>query len=79
MGLFDKKDHIKSSKELDKQLKEIKRLSPKERKELESMMKPGILKPSGLSKKEFNKTLEKADKDNKIDHADAYHIKKYGK
>ncbi len=79
MGLFDEKDHIKKSKEVDKYLKGVGRLSPKERKGLEKMLKPSILSSSGLSKNEFKKVLDKADKEGKIDHDDAYHIKKYGK
>ncbi|HBT81140.1 hypothetical protein A2757_02420 [Candidatus Giovannonibacteria bacterium RIFCSPHIGHO2_01_FULL_48_47] len=78
MGLFDEKSHIKSSKELKGLVKGLK-LGPKEKKELFKMAKPETLRPSGLSKKELNKIIDRADKENLIDHSDAYRLKKYGR
>ena len=79
MGLFDKKDHIKNTKELKGFLKNVKSLSPKEKKALEELAKTNVRQPSGLSKKEWGKVLQRADKENKIDHSDAYRLKKYGR
>lgn len=74
----DKNKHIKSGKELKKYIDTLK-LSSKEKKDFFKLTKPETLKPSGMSKKERNKLLEKADKENIIDHEDAYRIKKYGR
>lgn len=79
MGLFDKKDHVKNTKELKGFLKNVKSLSPKEKKALKELARPNVMQPSGLSKKEWNKVLQKADKENIIDHSDAYRLKKYGR
>ncbi|KKU05117.1 hypothetical protein A2Z63_02625 [Candidatus Giovannonibacteria bacterium RIFCSPLOWO2_02_44_8] len=75
MGLFDK--NIKKKKDFDKFLRGNKDISDKERKILNELARPDIGKSSGISKKEVKKLLDKADKEGKIDHKDAYHIKKY--
>jgi hypothetical protein len=82
MGIFDKKDHIKSSKELDLKLRKEKYLSREERQKVEKLAKKFIVESSGLSKKEWqNKVVRqlKNDPNDKIDRSEASKLKKLGK
>lgn len=79
MGLFDKKDHIKSTKDLDRALKKNKFLTKNERKEVEKKAEKFIRESSGLSKKEWdNKVLRPLMKDSKdnIDRGEISKLKK---
>ncbi|OGF52192.1 hypothetical protein A3I27_03080 [Candidatus Giovannonibacteria bacterium RIFCSPLOWO2_02_FULL_43_11b] len=75
MAIFDK--NIKKKEVFNKFLRSKKDISDKERKILNEMARHDVGKPSGISKKEVKKLLDKADKEGKIDHKDAYRIKKY--
>ena len=82
MGIFDKKDHIKSSKELDLKLRKEKYLSKEERQKVEKLAKKFIEDPSGLSKKEWKEKVVreiKNDTKDKIDPREASRLKKFGK
>ncbi len=82
MGLFDKNDHIKNSKDLNRELKKQKFLSPSERKLIEKKAKKLIDEPSGLSKEEWRKkvagSMERNEGDN-IDREEAERLKRLGK
>ena len=82
MGLFDKKDHIKKTKELHNILKKETYLTPEERKRIEEKARSSITQPSGLSKKEWlQKVVRPLEKDteDKIDRSEASRLKKLGK
>ena len=82
MGLFDKKDHIKSPKELHEALKKEKYLSAEERKKIEMKAGKFVQESSGISKEEWKKKvvlpMERDTKD-KIDRVEANRLKKFGK
>ncbi|OGF68543.1 hypothetical protein A3H65_03735 [Candidatus Giovannonibacteria bacterium RIFCSPLOWO2_02_FULL_45_14] len=78
MGIFDEKSHIKKTEDLKKAVKHLRLVSDKDKKEVVKMFKSSIMKPSGLSKKEFEKELKSAykDPDNKIGKDDINRFKK---
>ncbi|MEK7162566.1 MAG: hypothetical protein AAB730_01785 [Patescibacteria group bacterium] len=81
MGLFDKKSHIKSKKELDRVLKKQSYLAPKERKLVEERAKKLLHESSGMSQKEWQRFTGKLERDTKdaIDAAEARRLRKLGK
>lgn len=78
MGLFDKKSHIKNTKEFRRALDKVGGVSDKEKRKIVEMFKDPIMKPSGLSKKEFEKGIKSA-KGNKEFKMDSRHLGNFKK